>query len=242
MPHRDHEAADMGLKTNKLAAATTIAAAFSMLATPVAAAELPTPAHAKAYDASVETAQNHRWGRYRDRIDAGDVLTGVLILGGIAAIASAANRGARERDGRYPERYPDRWPDEGDARYRTPGDYDRSESRGLDRAVDMCVAEVEQRSGRVGTVDGANRDRDGWQVSGELENGRAYSCRIGNDGRISDVDVGDYRESSADPDDGQWSDEDYARARETQSVPPPLPEPEAADDGRYSLSQAPDFD
>jgi len=227
----------MALKSNKLAAATTLAAAFSVLATPVAAAELPSPAHAKAYDPSVEAAQNHRWGRYRDRIDAGDVLTGVLILGGIAAIASAANRGVRERDGRYPER----WPDDDGARYRTPGDYERAESRGLDRAVDMCVAEVEQRSGRVGSVDGANRDRDGWQVSGELDNGRAYSCRIGNDGRISDVDVGDYREGAADPADGQWSDDDYARAREAQSAPPP-PEPEATDDGRYSLSQSPDFD
>lgn len=230
----------MALKTNKLAAATTIAAAFSMLATPLAAAELPLPARAGAYDPSVETVQNHRWGRYRDRIDAGDVLAGVLILGGIAAIASAANGNSRARDGRYPERYPERWPDDDDVRYRTPGDYERSESRGLDRAVDMCVAEVEQRSGRVGTVDGANRDRYGWRVSGELENGREYSCRIGNDGRIGDVDVGDDLQSAADPADGQWSDEDYARAREAQSAPQPAPD--ATDDGRYSLSQAPDFD
>jgi len=227
----------MALTTNRLAAATTFAAAFSMLATPVAAAELPSPAHAKAYDASAETVRSHRWGRYRDRIDAGDVLAGVLILGGIAAIASAANRGTRERE----DRYPGRWPDEDGTRYRTPGDYERSESRGMDRAVDMCVAELEQRSGRVGTVDGANRDRDGWRISGELDNGRAYSCRIGNDGRISDVDVGDYRDSSADPVDRQWSDEDYLRAREAQGAPPPLPEPQDDDDGRYSLSQAPDF-
>jgi hypothetical protein len=206
--------AAMALKTNKLAAATALAAAFSMLATPVEARE--------------------RWGRWhhgRDRVDTGDVLAGVLILGGIAAIASAASKNAREGQERYPQPYPD-----SDARYRTPGSYERSDSRGMDRAADMCVAEVELRSGPVGSVEGVNRNRDGWQVSGELENGNGYSCAIGNDGRISDVKVGDGYSADAAGDDGQWSDEDYARARSAQTAPAP-----DEDDGRYTTAQAPDF-
>jgi hypothetical protein len=210
----------MALKTNKLAAATAVAAAFSMLATPV-------------------QARSHRW-HHRDRVDAGDVIGGVLVLGAIAAIASAASN--RYRADRYPGRYPD--PRDGDARYQAPRGDDRFESRGMDRAVDMCVGEVEQRSARVDTVDNASRDADGWAISGALENGASYSCRIGNDGRISDVRVGG-REAGYDApadngSDDQWSDEDYARARTAQNdVPPPLP-PE--DDGRYDTSDAPDFD
>ena len=43
------------------------------------------------------------YGRHRDRIDAGDVIAGALIIGGIAAIASAAsgNRGWRSNDRGY---------------------------------------------------------------------------------------------------------------------------------------------
>jgi hypothetical protein len=184
-------------------------------------------------------AEARGWGgrHYRDRVDVGDVLTGVLILGGIAAVASAASKNNRERTRGYPVPYPR----DDEYRYRTPGTYDRSESRGIDRAVDMCVAEVEERSGRVGSVDSANRDAGGWQISGELENGRAYSCAIDNDGRISDVDIGDER-AYAEPADGQWSDEDYARARaQNEAAPEPEPEAEEQDDGRYSTAQAPDF-
>ena len=44
---------------------------------------------------------------HRDRgIDGGDVLAGVLIIGGIAAIASAASKDRRDRETRYPDRYP----------------------------------------------------------------------------------------------------------------------------------------
>ena len=45
-------------------------------------------------------ARDWGWGghhRHRDRVDAGDIIAGVLILGGIAAIASAASRYSRSR-------------------------------------------------------------------------------------------------------------------------------------------------
>ena len=218
----------MALETRPLAAATALAAAFSLLATPVVAAELPTPAAAKAYDGDAGNVnRDRRWRRHRDRdgVDAGDVIAGVLILGAIAAIADASSSNKRERQERYP-----------DADYRSPNETGRFESRGMDRAVEMCVAEIESGGERVGTVDAAQRDADGWQVSGELERGAPYSCRIGNDGQISDVGVNGAFESygyGAAPaerlEDGSYDDDYYARARSGQ------------DDDRYETTEAPDF-
>src|SRR5688572_16153246 len=222
----------MALTTHNLAAATAVAAAFSLLATPVAAVDLPRPATVEAYDGEVLNAERHRrWRRDRDRIDAGDVVARVLVLGASAAIAGAA-KNSRDRE-RYEDRYPR--PDE-DAGYRTPGQYERSDSRGIDRAVDMCVGEVERGADRVGTVDSASRSADGWHVSGELEGGAPYSCTIGNDGRIGDVFVGDPGVAAAP---GQWDDEVYEKARADQQGTEPIDgDP---DDGRYETARAPDF-
>lgn len=232
----------MALTTHKLAAATAVAAAFSLLATPAAAVDLPRPVAAQAYDGDALNAERHRrWRRDRNDIDAGDVVAGVVILGAIAAIAGAA-KSRRDRE-RYEERYPRPGEDYG---YRTPGDYERSDSRGIDRAVDMCVGEVEralrQAQGereRVGSVDSATRSGEGWHISGELENGSTYSCTIGNDGRISDVFVGDRGTVYEGAADGQWDDDTYARAREDQGGAEPADGD--LDDGRYETAQAPDF-
>jgi hypothetical protein len=227
----------MALKARKLAAATAVAAAFSLLATPVAAVDLPRPVAAKAYDGdalNAERDRRRRWHRGND-IDAGDVVAGVVILGAIAAIAGAA-KNRRDRD-RYEQRYPA--PDD-DYGYRTPGDYGRADSRGIDRAVDMCVGEVERGSDRVGTVDSATRSAEGWRVSGELESGAGYSCSIDNDGRISDVNTGSFGYGTAPAEaveDGQWDDDYYAEARASQGSS----EPYSQDDGRYETARAPDF-
>ena len=57
------------------------------------------------------TPASARHWRHHDRVDGGDVLAGVLILGGIAAVAAAAsssNRSREARDYRYPDsRYPE---------------------------------------------------------------------------------------------------------------------------------------
>ncbi|HEX5691315.1 MAG TPA: hypothetical protein VFX76_14975 [Roseiflexaceae bacterium] len=115
-------------------------AALSMAATPLAAADFAAPAPASStaipkfavFDVNSLKAERHRYWRHRDRIDAGDVLAGVLIIGGIAAIANAAakserNERYRERDYRYDrEVRPD---------YRGDGDRRRSDgARGIDRA------------------------------------------------------------------------------------------------------------
>lgn len=212
----------MALTGNRLALGTALAATLSLLASPVLAAELPLPraAHAAAPDG--DSAQHRR--RHNGGVDAGDIIAGVLVLGGIAAIAGAASKAdRRDRDYRsYPEQRP--YPE--DPRYRSPsepyrGDYQSStQSDGMGRAVDMCVAEVE-RSAEVGTVDNASRTGEGWFISGELGDGAPWACRIGNDGRITDVEVGDNSRADSggysSPAEGDNSEGEYYGSRSTGS-------------------------
>jgi hypothetical protein len=151
------------------------------------------------------------WGRHHNDIDAGDVITGILIIGGIAAIASAASKGSkdrqrneRERDRDYPERdYPQR-----DSRDRDDsrgyGNDDRpswQEGRGIDSAVNRCVGEVERGDKRVDQVETVNRDGQGWKVTGRMTGGDSFSCTIDGEGRVRSSDIG-----------GQtaWSEEEEA--------------------------------
>lgn len=155
--------------------------------------------------------------RHRRGVRAGDVIAGVAILGGIAAIASAAsNNRKRERDVVVVER---------DRDYRYRSENRRSTSRsvtggsGIDNAVSMCLNEIEQDI-RVESVDGASRVGSGWIVTGSLFDGSGFSCQIDNSGRISGVDYGrsggvssvNGAPSSARAE-GQLSDDRYARAR-----------------------------
>lgn len=243
----------------RFASFAAIAACGAMVAAPLAASELPQVQSVAAvetggvFDADAVNAQNHRRWYRRDRVDAGDVIGGILVLGTIAAVASAAskagnrNRDYRDRDYRYPDYDTNRG-------YRSrPSDSRWDDSRGLDRAVDMCAREVE-RNARIDTVDSANRTGTGWDVSGRLRTGESFRCSIGNDGRIEGVDYGrgfERRGAAADtPADGQWSDDRYAAARAAQGPAPaypggPLPGEEVTatggDDGRYETAQAPDF-
>lgn len=242
---------------SRFASATALISAFSMAVTPASAAPLPvdqrgsspSPVASQGWDVRHETANNYRdyrrWGgRHRGGgIDTGDVIAGVLILGGIAAIASAASNSSKRQ--REAERYPDyRDRDYRDEDYPSPdrpydyrGDRDDSSGypagRGMDRAADMCVREVERRE-QVEDVDNVARTADGWRVEGSLRNGREFSCEIGNDGRIGDVRL-DRSIAGASSDDRQWQDGDYARAREQGAG-------RDGDDGRYRTADVPDFD
>lgn len=217
----------MALDPRSFGAASAMGAALSLLATPAAAADLPLPMRVEVYDADGENVnRDRRWHRHRDRggVDAGDVIAGVLVLGAIAAIADAA---IKDRD--RPDTYPD-------AGYGTQSEGERFGSRGLDRAVDMCVSEVERGGERVDTVDAAQRDAQGWRVSGELIRGASYSCRIGSDGRIIDIGVdgasGSYGYGTAQGEpvaNGQYDDDYYADARGGQY------------DGRYEGSGEPGY-
>jgi hypothetical protein len=178
------------------------------MATPVNAAELPqiTRVHAGAYDSAAEDSAGYR-RRYRhhNHVSTGDVIAGVLVLGTIAAIAGASSNNKRERER------------EAEVRYREPARNDRSwNTGGIDNAVGMCVDQVERGSDRVGSVDNASRNASGWQVSGSLEDGSYFSCRIDNEGRIRSVDLGDgFAANAAEVGEPgpQLSDEAYARAR-----------------------------
>lgn len=200
----------------KLSAVPAILAVLALTATPASAADLSLPMAAASpvgdlpvWSVGDDSTDYHRRYRYRRHrgVDAGDVLAGVLILGGIAAVASAAknaNRRDRNRDWRYPQRRSD---------YRT--DYD---ARGIDRAVSMCVDEIE-RNARVDSVDNVSRNARGWDVSGSLYDGQGFSCSIGADGRIDGIDYGrvgridngDYSYEARD--DRQYDDEYYTAMR-----------------------------
>ena len=178
------------------AAPLGLAAALSMAVTPATAADLPHPstpapyASADVLTGDAVTAHGWRGYRHRDRVDAGDVLAGVLIIGGIAAIASAASNSSRNRDYRD-DRY------RNDYRYRSSddrADYRRGDSRytsgsGIDNAVNMCVGAIE-RDVRVGSVDSVDRDAAGWLVTGTIYNGDGFSCRIDGNGRVDGINFG----------------------------------------------------
>ena len=205
---------------SRFATAATCVAALSMAAT---------PAMARGWG-------GHGGYRHHDRVSGGDILAGVLILGGIAAIASAASKD-NNRDDDYRYRAP--YPDNGSTyrpEYRERSGYTGG---GIDNAVNMCVGEVERGNARVAAVDNARRTADGWQISGQLDAGGGFDCAIDNDGRIRNVDIGGQASSDGSYDDGpgydgtgpdnrpewngadagqaadgQWDDDSYARARD----------------------------
>ena len=116
--------------------------------------------------------------RYRgdDGIDVGDVIAGALIIGGIAAVASAANRDRHNY--RYDDyRYRDR-----DWRDYERGYYRRDTPRS---AVEQCVYAAERAASRysyrghakVTDIRSVRDRRDGYRVTGRIavnQNGRDW--------------------------------------------------------------------
>lgn len=202
----------MALFRSRLPIALVSLAVTAMTAAPLAAAELPVPVAVgpAGYERVSEDAYGYRRHRYnRNRVDAGDVIAGVAIIGVLAAIAGAAsnssnNRRARQETYREPYREPSR---------QTRG----WNANGIETAVDMCVNQLERGNDRVESVDEAARESSGWNVSGTLNNGESFSCRIDNEGRIRALDIGvgfGGRDLSyGDAGGAQLSDETYARAR-----------------------------
>ncbi|MEP3051424.1 MAG: hypothetical protein ABJP48_00400 [Erythrobacter sp.] len=213
--------------TKTIGTFATMAAACAFAAMPASAAELPsipTPASSFAADPVFETfspeseiAEHHRFRRsrgFRRRrgVSAGDVIAGVLVLGGIAAIASAASNDRNER------RVRDRDGDNRDTDRNRRGDSRFNSGSGIDNAVSQCVSEIENDV-RVDSVDSVDRTGEGWLVTGAIFNGDRFACRIGNNGQIETIDYGEggFSGASADgADDGQWSDDRYAAARQAR--------------------------
>lgn len=198
------------------------------------------------------------WGRHRgwrrNRVDAGDVLIGAAIVGGIVAIANANNRREREREVVIVERDP-RLRDverDNDTRYR---DDRRAAPRGtgasgLDNAVNICLDRIE-RDVRVDAVDNVQRTASGWQVRGSIFNGAQFECRIGNNGQIDAIEydgtfgAGDWRDepqaAAEQPAAGQWDADTYAVARANVggTVRPDLAVSEASAQGTQLVPPAP---
>ncbi len=128
---------------------------------------------------------------YDNKIDAGDVIAGALIIGGIAAVAGAFDK----KDRRYDRRYDDR-------RYRGDRGYDRGYNqrarynRGNPRkAVERCVRTAERQARRFGgfryadvtDIRDVDRTRYGYRVKGRIvvEGGRGYGRRYSDAGRFT---------------------------------------------------------
>ena len=116
----------------------------------------------------------------------------MLIIGGIAAVASAASKSDGQR--RAPDyRYPAPDPRAEAGRYATPAPQQQwGGGRNIDRAVDNCVASVEHGNVRVDSVDSVRRDGDGWRVEGRTSAGNGFGGSVGDDGSIR----GDNRDSA----------------------------------------------
>ena len=136
--------------------------------------------------------RGHR--RHRDRIDGGDILAGILVIGGIAAIASAASKNDRDRradDRNY--RYNNPRYDDRRADPRTESRYDRGVGD-IDSAINACTDAAERKAGRdarVSAIESVVRDGDGWRVEGLLSNSdeRTFLCGA-RDGRVDFVQIG----------------------------------------------------
>lgn len=251
--------------------AAAFAAAACVMAAPVQAAELPrisaaTPMQAQAvgWSSSADQLNQYRDRYYRDRYRRGprtsDVVAGVVLLGAIAAIASSSNRNRQAEPYRRPV------PQRGDVQYRPQHDV-RADSRGIQRAVDMCLDQVERGRDRAASVDNAIRNASGWEVSGQMESGERFACSIDNDGRIRNLDIGSYggnygtygyddrdQPTSAGSNsaaDNQHSDDVYRMARAQQTgVPMPrsapyqgsaFPQPEPSAQGRIDADLRPAY-
>lgn len=113
--------------------------------------------------------------RHDRGIDGKDILTGALVLGGIAAVAAAASSG-RDRD-----RYYDRDYRGYDDRYRgNRGRYGVTERE----AVNMCIRAAERTAQRYGgtraevyDIRDVDRERRGFEVKGRIAVREGYGSR-----------------------------------------------------------------
>lgn len=139
-------------------------------------------------------------------LDAGDVLAGLLVIGGVAAIATAAsNNASRDRD--YEDRsgsdadYPGGPVDDdvessvgytsGAPRGDEAHSYsNQSVATGFGLAVDTCTAEVERSgSNEVDAVGNVSRNNGRVAVEGRLTDGRGFACSVDDAGQVRSVSV-----------------------------------------------------
>lgn len=132
--------------------------------------------------------------RNNDSISAGEIIAGALVIGGIAAVASAASRNDRGYDYRYDRAgYDDRGYDRGNG-------YGQDARANPRRAVEQCVRTAESQAGRysygradVTDIREVKQTRYGLEVRGRIAvNSSGRGWRNGDD-RYGRGWGGDYR-------------------------------------------------
>lgn len=122
--------------------------------------------------------------RHRDKVDGGDILTGIAILAGIAIVAGAASKG--DKRNRNSDRYPNDYPQDNRR--------DANVFRGNDvgTAVQTCTSAAERGSARVEEIRSVTRDGDGWRVEGDLSGGEDQNFTCGStNGDVDFIQFGD---------------------------------------------------
>jgi hypothetical protein len=143
-------------------------------------------------------AKHRRHWHHRDRVDAGDVIAGIFLIGAIAAIADSAGKSKeRERERRDDDYRYDPQPRDGDYRSAREPQRERQWAPGGNnaetRAVDACSWAAEGELGddaRVGRIDDVTADGNGWRVTGTVAAPdvmpRDFACSY-RGGRVVDV-------------------------------------------------------
>lgn len=153
----------------------------------------------------------HRHRHYRGGgISGGDLLAGLLVVGGVAAIATAVSKdnADKRQDTPEPYRYPGGSQSNEEADYGAPvrGDdampaypggplpgrddaADAGREGSLGEAVDACEAELERADKRVDAVSSVQRMGARVSVEGRLQDGRPFACSVDDTGHIRSVAV-----------------------------------------------------
>jgi hypothetical protein len=112
--------------------------------------------------------------RHHDRVDAGDVIGAIAVIGIIAAIASAASKKNRSSDRTNSDDYPNQ---------RQQGSISTE-----NQAVDACAQAAEQRAGQsasVREISTVDRNADGWDVEGVVEERDGWRDKTGDRKRFT---------------------------------------------------------
>lgn len=137
--------------------------------------------------ASPAAAQDRYRDRDDDRISAGEVIAGAVVLGGLAAIIAASDDNDRydRNDRNYRQDRSDRDRDYGDRGHRGYSNgYDGYGRHSGRRAVEQCVAAAERAAQRysgsraeVYEIHDVERDRRGYEIEGRIAVRNSYRGR-----------------------------------------------------------------
>jgi hypothetical protein len=148
--------------------------------------------------APAEARHRHRW-HHRDRVDAGDVIAGIVLIGAIAAIADSAGKSRerdRDRDRRDDDyRYEPQREDYRSAPEPRRGQWVPGGNSAESRAIDACSWAAEGEAGddaRVNSIDVVTEENGVWRITGTVATPdrmpQDFACTF-NNGRVESVTV-----------------------------------------------------